>query len=138
MSVKNNRTPRRVLVINDTEEILELFHEIIEGLGHEMQGRTYAPDDLQQVIDAKPDLLIIDIVLGGREMMGWQLLQKLRMKRETAKLPVIVCTAARIEVQEQEGWLTEKGVVTVYKPFEVDDLERAITRALNVADLRPG
>jgi len=138
MTVKNNRTPRRVLVINDTEEILELFHEIIEGLGHEMQGRTYAPDDLQQVIDAKPDLLIIDIVLAGREMMGWQLLQKLRMKRETAKLPVIVCTAARIEVQEQEGWLTEKGVVTVYKPFEVDDLERAITRALDVADLRPG
>ena len=123
-------------MVNDTEEILELFHDIIEGLGHEMIGRTYAPDDLQQVLAGEPDLVILDVVLGGREMVGWQLLQKLRMKRETAKLPVIVCTAAKIEVQEQQGWLAEKAVAIVFKPFEVEDLERAITRALRLPDLR--
>jgi DNA-binding response OmpR family regulator len=47
-----------------------------------------------------PDLAIIDFVLGGREFMGWQLVQKMRMKAETAAMPIIICTAAKAEVFE--------------------------------------
>ena len=125
----------RILVVNDTQEILELFADIIEGMGHEIIPLTYAPDDLQQIVEHRPDLAIIDFVLGGREFLGWQLVQKMRMKADTAHVPIIVCTAARIEVQEQEGWLTEKGVTVVLKPFEVRDLERAISRALRLPEL---
>lgn len=131
-----NQKRRRILVVNDTEEILELFHDILEGMGHEMIPLTYAPDDLQQIVEIMPDLGIIDFVMGGLEYRGWQLVQKLRMHRLTANIPLIICTAAKREVYEQEGWLTEKGVSIVLKPFDIEDLERAIERAFSTAEMR--
>jgi CheY-like chemotaxis protein len=122
---------RHALVINDTQEIIELFREIIEGLGHRMTASTFAPDDLTGVLEAKPDLLIIDLMFGSEEV-GWQLLQKVRMSPATEKIPVIVCTAATQVVREQEGWLTAKAVKVVLKPFTVADLEQAIGKALDL------
>ena len=125
---------RRILVVNDTQEILELFGEIIEGMGHECIPMSYAPDDLAKIAEAKPDLAIIDFVMGGQEFRGWQLLQKMKMSRATRDIPMIACTGAKQEVFEQEGWLTEKDIAIVLKPFHIEELERAIGKALD----RPG
>ena len=67
---------KRILVINDTQEILELFEEILTAMGHEVTLLSYAPDELRQIEEADPDLVIVDFVIGGREMEGWQLLQR--------------------------------------------------------------
>jgi hypothetical protein len=42
---------------------------------------------------------------------------------------VIVCTAAVKTVEEQQGYLTEQGVIVVLKPFNVDQLEDAVRGA---------
>ena len=131
-----NEGRRRVLVVNDTQEILELFRDIIEPMGHEMIPMSYAPDDLAKIIAIRPDLAIIDFVMGGQEFRGWQLVQKVKMSRETRDIPLIICTGARREVYEQEGWLTEKNVGIVLKPFDIEDLERAVTKALANSDLQ--
>ncbi|HEX2142373.1 MAG TPA: response regulator, partial [Candidatus Limnocylindria bacterium] len=73
--------------------------------------------------------------LGGREFLGWQLVQKMRMKPETARIPIIICTAAQREVQEQEGWLAKNGVTVVLKPFDLEELERAVDRSLRLAEM---
>jgi CheY-like chemotaxis protein len=126
---------RHVLVVNDTEEIIELFRDIIEGMGHRMTAMSFAPDDLSQVTDVKPDLVILDLVFNtATEGQGWQLLQKLRMTKLTEDLPIIVCTAATEQVREQEGWLISRGVKLVPKPFTVDDLETAINKALSLPE----
>jgi 2-oxo-4-hydroxy-4-carboxy--5-ureidoimidazoline (OHCU) decarboxylase len=49
---------------------------------------------------------------------------------------MIICTAAKREVYEQEGWLTEKGVTIVLKPFDIEDLARAMERAFSTAEMR--
>ena len=121
---------KRILVVNDTQEILELFRDIVEGMGHLFIPLTYAPDDLAKIIEVKPDLAVIDFVMGGHEFRGWQLVQKLKMSRETRHIPVIICTGAKREVYEQEGWLTEKNIAVVLKPFDIEDLERGVERAL--------
>jgi CheY-like chemotaxis protein len=127
---------RHVLVVNDTQEILELFRDIIEGMGHEMTAMSFAPDDLAQITDRNPDLVILDLVFNtGTEGQGWQLLQKLRMNKATEELPIILCTAATDQVREQEGWLIARGVKVVPKPFTVDDLETAIAKALKLPEL---
>jgi CheY-like chemotaxis protein len=126
---------RHVLVVNDTEEIIEPFRDIIEGMGHRMTAMSFAPDDLSQVTDVKPDLVILDLVFNtATEGQGWQLLQKLRMTKLTEDLPIIVCTAATEQVREQEGWLISRGVKLVPKPFTVDDLETAINKALSLPE----
>jgi CheY-like chemotaxis protein len=129
---------KRVLVINDTKEILELFRDVLEGeLGHEVILMSFAPDELNRIVEAKPDLVVIDFVIGDREMEGWQLLQKMRMHRDTADIPVVACTAAVKQVRESEAYLLEQGIEVVLKPFTIDQLEAAVKRALQLGERQP-
>jgi CheY-like chemotaxis protein len=120
---------KRALVVNDTQEILELFEEILGGMGYETVLMSFAPRELERIREVKPDLIVLDFLMGDRELLGWQLLQKLKMDRRTAAIPVVVCTAAVKAAQEQQGYLTEQGVTLVLKPFNIDQLEEAIRAA---------
>lgn len=130
---KETQDPGRgahVLVVNDTEEILDLFRTILEELGHRVTAWSFSPDDLSRVTDIGPDLVILDLLMGPTELQGWALLQKLRMHPPTEDIPVIICSAATNWVREQEGWLAANGVKVVLKPFRVTDLERAVADVL--------
>ena len=126
---------RHILVVNDTEEILDLFRDIVEGLGHRMTAWSFSPDDLAKVTEIGPDLIILDLMLGPTELQGWALLQKLRMSPPTESIPVIVCTAATNWVREQEGWLAANATKVVLKPFKVKHLEHAIRQALELPEV---
>jgi CheY-like chemotaxis protein len=121
---------KRALVVNDTQEILELFDDILDGLGFESVLMSYAPRELDRIREVEPELIILDFLMGDRELLGWQLLQKLKMDRALATVPIVVCTAAVRAVQEQQGYLTEQGVMIVLKPFTVDQLEEAVQAAM--------
>ncbi len=121
---------KRVLVVNDTQEILELFDDILSEMGLEVVQMTYAPRELQRIRETKPDLIILDLVFGERELLGWQLLQKIRMDRTLEGMPVVVCSAALKMLTEIQGYLTEQNVVVVVKPFNVAQLEEAVLLAL--------
>jgi CheY-like chemotaxis protein len=129
-----NKGAKHILVVNDTEEIVELFRDIIEAMGHRVSATSYAPEDLNEVTKVNPDLVILDLVIDG-EKVGWQLAQKMRMSRETQHIPVLICTAATDAVREQEGWLAANAIKIVLKPFTVDDIELAITKGLALPDL---
>ena len=124
---------KRVLVVNDTQEILELFDDILSEMGLEVVQMTYAPRELDRVREAKPDLVILDLVFGERELLGWQLLQKIRMDRSLETMPVVVCSAALNTLNELQGYLTEQKVTVVVKPFNVAQLEEAVFRALGAS-----
>jgi DNA-binding response OmpR family regulator len=122
----------RILVINDTQEILELFDELLSEEGYEVVLYSQAIQDMAEIERIKPDLIIVDYIFGG-EKSGWQMVQKLRMRRTTAKIPLIICTAAVREVREIEGFLRMKGIGLVAKPFDIEDLLEAIRTALRTA-----
>jgi len=120
------------MIINDTQEILELFEEILGYEGYEVVLYSQAIQDMAEIERIKPDLIIVDYIFGG-EASGWQMVQKLRMRRATAKIPLIICTAAIREVREIEGFLRMKGIGLVAKPFDIDDLLEAIQTAIQTA-----
>jgi DNA-binding response OmpR family regulator len=112
----------RILVVNDTQEILELFRMLLEEEeGYDVVLSGSPIQQVKEIEHIKPDLIILDLVLGD-EKTGMQMLQMLKMQRSTSAIPVLVCTAALQIVREQEGYLVSQGVHVVYKPFEIDDL----------------
>jgi DNA-binding response OmpR family regulator len=121
----------RILVINDTQEILELFRLLLEGEGHEVILSGFPVQRIEDVKVLKLDLIILDFVFGDQKT-GWQMLQMLKMDRETAIIPVIVCTAALDTVREQEGYLVSQGVHVVFKPFDIDHLLANVTQLLDI------
>jgi DNA-binding response OmpR family regulator len=120
------------MVVNDTQEILQLFREILTDEGYQAILYSYAIQDLEEIEKAMPDMIILDYMFD-EEQIGWQLLQKLKMYRPTASIPVIVCTAAAQKVREMEGYLQSKGIGLVLKPFDIDDLLRAIKQSLRAS-----
>jgi DNA-binding response OmpR family regulator len=111
----------RILVVNDTQEILELFRMLLEEEGYEVVLSGFPIQQMSDIEQIHPDLIILDLVFGDQKS-GWQMLQMLKMKRSTASIPVIVCTAALDMVREQEGYLVSQGVHVVFKPFDIDHL----------------
>jgi DNA-binding response OmpR family regulator len=120
----------RILVVNDTEEILDLFRELLEDEGYEPIVSGTAFRDVREVEQLHPDLIILDYIFGT-EKLGWQMLQLLKMDRPTARIPIIICTVAIREVRDIEHDLLSRGVRLVPKPFELDELLAAIKSALD-------
>ncbi len=118
-----------ILVVNDTQDILEVFRMLLEGEGYTVTLSSFPLQKASDIEQLSPDLIILDVVFG-EERLGWQMLQLLKMQPATASIPVIICTAAEKAVREMEGYLVSKNVVVVYKPFELDDLLVAVTQAL--------
>lgn len=123
--------PARIMVVNDTQEILDMFRDLLEQEGYEVVLYSYAIQDLDEILRHKPDLIILDYIFGA-ERTGWQLLQKLKMRRDTAAIPVVICSAAKRQIEEIEGHLLAMGVGIVLKPFNIDDLLRTVSQTLEL------
>ena len=119
----------RILVINDDQSILELFRLILEAEGYEVLLARVPSEEVSQIEQQHPHLIILDFKLGAHTD-GFLLLQKIRMYPPTAALPVILCTAAVREVREQEEVLLQKGIPVIYKPFDLDELLEVIQQCL--------
>ena len=125
-----------ILVINDDQEILTLFEEILREAGYNALLYSTAIRDLAEIERLKPDLIIIDYLIG-HEDSGWQMLQKLKLRRATAPIPIVACTAATKLLLETSGYLLSKRVIALPKPFDIDELLAAIDRALALPDSVP-
>jgi DNA-binding response OmpR family regulator len=119
----------RILVVNDIQVILELFRTLLEEEGYEVVLAGFPFQQISDIERINPDLIILDFVFGDQKT-GWQMLQMLKMRRSTATIPVIACTAALDLVREQEGYLISQDVHVVFKPFDIDQLLTSIKQAL--------
>jgi CheY-like chemotaxis protein len=122
---------RHILVVDDALAIRVLYRDLLEGEGYRVSALGAAPN-AEAIKRIGPDLLLCDpgvAVDGG----GWELLPRLRAEPETAALPVVVCTGDVRRVRE-EGWrLAYPDVELVLKPFDVDELRRAVHGLLEPA-----
>lgn len=115
--------------MNDTQEILELFKDILVDEGYEVTLKSFAIRELDEIRGAMPDLIILDYLMNGEDS-GWQTLQKLKMTTDLCDIPIIVCTAASNRIKEMEGHLKEMDVTVVLKPFNIDQLVGAVKAML--------
>lgn len=129
--------PAHVYVMDDTPAILELFRELLEEEGYRVTTDAFdvlaADQKLADIKRAKPDVIILDYVIGG-ELIGWQLLQLLKMDRTARSIPVIVCTGAVRQVEELQAHLAEMKVAVVLKPFDIDRLLAEVATVLRQAE----
>jgi CheY-like chemotaxis protein len=123
---------KHILVVNDTPYILDLFDDLLSEAGYRVTLDRFtveADQLLAQVKDARPDVIILDFLIGD-EARGWQFLQMLKMDRETRAIRVIVCSAAVQQVQDMQAHLDEMRVAVVLKPFDIDHLLSVVEKAL--------
>jgi CheY-like chemotaxis protein len=106
-----------------------MFRKILESEDCEVFLQLFLNSDLRDVRRIQPDLIILDYYVG-REGVGWEFLQLLKMEDVTSAVPVLVCTTAIKLAQEIAPYLATKRVSILRKPFESRDLVNAVQSAL--------
>ena len=82
---------KRVLLIEDEPNIATALGFLLARDGWEVRTHADGADALEVIADARPDLLILDMLLPNRS--GLDILRALRARTDTHSLPVLMLTA---------------------------------------------
>ena len=125
-----------VLVVNDTQEILDLMQELLEDEGYRVTT-SLALLDITRVKALAPDVIVQDLLFEGTQELGWKFLTLVRLDPELARIPLVLCTAAVRTVNDPEmaEQLDRQGIRVVLKPFTIDDLLTTLTEVRTAQSL---
>jgi two-component system, OmpR family, response regulator VicR len=122
----NGRQPH-ILIVNDTQEILDLMQELLEDEGYRVTT-SLALLDIDKVKKIAPDVIVQDLLFEGTQELGWKFLTLVRLDPVLARIPLVLCTAAvrTVTNPEMAEQLDQKGIRVVLKPFTIEDLLAAL------------
>ena len=107
---------RKVLIVEDDNNIAELLHLYLEKEGFETQVAGDGPTGVERFRADTPDLVLLDIMLPG--MDGWSVCRKIR---ETSKVPIIMLTA-KGETEDKVNGLEMGADDYIVKPCEMKEV----------------
>jgi signal transduction histidine kinase len=114
--------PRRVLLVEDNDEVGEFAEHLLIELGHDVARVRNGEDALDRALTGRFDLVFSDVVMPG--MSGLDLAGRLAEVRPG--LPVILTTGYSDEIATSGAG----GRSIILKPYRPETLATAITQAL--------
>lgn len=114
---------KRILVVDDEENIRLLYKEELEEEGYEVELAEGGEEALEKLDRLRPDLITLDLKMPG--MSGLEVLAKIR--EQDKELPVIICTAYGDYKRDLTTWASDAYVV---KSSDLSDLKRTIRKFL--------
>ncbi len=133
IQAKNGRLPvkkTRILVIDDDQKLGELLKSYLAKFGMETTIASRPEEGLSLVKRLEPDLVILDIMLPGKD--GFEVCREIR---KGSKVPVIMLTA-RGEVTDRVVGLEIGADDYLGKPFEPRELVARIQSVLRRGEAR--
>ncbi len=82
---------KRILVVDDEEDIRELVRHHLEREGYEAVCVETGEDALSEATSRPPDLVVLDLLLPGVD--GLEVCRRLKTDRSTANIPIVMLTA---------------------------------------------
>jgi DNA-binding response OmpR family regulator len=115
----------RLLLVEDDKGLGEFVRQGLREAGHEVDWQTDGPRGLREALEARHDLLILDVMLPGVD--GLEIIGELR--RHEVKTPVLLLTALD-GVEDRVRGLDQGADDYLSKPFAFSELLARI-RALS-------
>mgnify|MGYP001800814528 CR=1 FL=1 len=92
-------TMPRVLIVEDNELNMKLFHDLLEASGMTILQTRNGVDAMRVAKAEKPDLIVMDIQLP--EMSGLEVTEKIKADPELRPIPVVAVTAFAMKGDEE-------------------------------------
>lgn len=128
-----NGSAPRIAVINDDTVFLRLMHELLGAEeGYQVSTCFVGAEGYAFVKNLQPDLVVLDLVFGDNAEEGWRTLDLLTLDPATSRIPVIVCSAATVELDRHAEWLRRFDVEALRKPFDLHVLLSKVRASLGV------
>ena len=107
--------PKRVLIADDEEGIVDALTMRLEDEGFECLVATDGAEAWRKICAATPDVVLLDIIMPG--FSGWDVAEKMLGHSTTAKIPFIFLSAVDQVADEVRG--LEMGAFEfMVKPFD--------------------
>jgi CheY-like chemotaxis protein len=123
---------KKILVVDDEEELLELVAKSLTNEGFEVTTVTTAEDAMDRARRIVPDLILIDIILP--DMEGPEAVRALTEDPLTSNIPVIFLSG--IVTRKEEGSVSSNVLVgnrtykALSKPFSSQELMVEVRKAI--------
>jgi CheY-like chemotaxis protein len=111
---------RTVLVVDDNEDVLELFQRYLAPHQYRVVTAKTAEDALDLAVRIRPDTITLDLMMPERD--GWDLLQVLLTRPSTCHIPIIVCSV----LKQKELALSLGATAFLKKPVTEQELLSAL------------
>ncbi len=123
-----NGSAKTVLVVEDNELNMKLFHDLLEAHGYNILQTKDGMDALRIAREHKPDLILMDIQLP--EVSGLEVTKWIKEDENLKSIPVIAVTAFAMKGDEEK--IREGGCEAyIAKPISVTNFLETVRRFLN-------
>ena len=119
---------RTILIIDNDMDTIRLYRRYLQPHAYITKVVSDGSEAWQFLAETKPDLILLDVLMPRED--GWDILQRLKTRPETASIPVIICS-----VLSQPRLALALGATDVLqKPIDRTALLEAVQRALAPTD----
>lgn len=129
----NNQT--HILVIDDHEDTVTLLEDFLGDNGFHVTTALDGQSGLNQIVEKRPDLILLDMALP--DMSGADVCTQLRTNPATRDIPIIVCTAHKVSLEEKMKGFRAGVDDYLIRPFELAELLARIQAVLRRSQARP-
>lgn len=124
METNKLATAKKILVVDDDQDIREIIMMVLESEGYHVSGLDNGRAVIDTVHQIQPDIVLLDVQLGDRD--GRDICRELKQFPTTQDIPIIIISASH-------GWhaLREKECNAddfLAKPFDLTDLVGYVRR----------
>ena len=126
----------RILIVDDEEDTLNAIGFCLSQEGFTVLEARDGLDALRVAERDRPDVVVLDVMLPG--LNGYEVSRRMKEGPICAGedgTRVLLLTARRVDSLEREEFLAawSQADLVMYKPFEMDELLRQVTRLAAVA-----
>lgn len=108
---------KKVLIIDDDTAILEAMQIALEDEGYTVTTITDGNLAVSQGISVQPGIILLDLLLSGKD--GTEIIKLFKQNEKTENIPVILLSAHPSASQTAK---TSGATDFLAKPFDVDEL----------------
>lgn len=116
---------KKILLIEDTPEILENFTEYLEMHGYEVFDADNGKKGVELATKISPDLIICDVLMPG--MDGFEVMRLIANTGTTPKIPFIFSTSLSADIDKVEALMLGADDYLV-KPFDLSKLLEVVKK----------
>lgn len=120
----------KILIVDDSEELLHMFNMLLTIKGYETQTASSKDKLLSHVANCEPDLILLDVVLDGAN--GRDLCQDIKARCRPKKVAVILVSAYPELLKDYSACDADE---VIEKPFSIKEVIDKINKVLSSNDV---
>ena len=127
-SASANGAAKTVMVVEDNDLNMKLFHDLLEAHGYNILQTKDGMEALRMAREYRPDLILMDIQLP--EVSGLEVTKWIKEDDSLKSIPVVAVTAFAMKGDEEK--IREGGCEAyIAKPISVTNFLQTVARFLN-------